>query len=182
LFVVGGSQGARALNEAIVSALPRFERFSDALQIVHCTGTLDYERVRAAYADVHLQNHVCSFFDDMGPAYAAADLAVCRAGATTIAELTAVGLPAILIPFPFAAENHQYWNARILADKGAALLLPQTALSAERLAQLVVNMLSDRVWLDTMRRASKGMGVPDAARRVVDRIQRLVPDPHRHVA
>lgn len=182
LLVAGGSQGARAINEAVIASLPQFERLADSLQIVHCTGLLDFDLVKAAYAISPLQAHVCSFLDDMGSAYAVADLAVCRAGATTIAELTAVGVPAILIPYPFAADNHQHWNACILADKGAAVLLPQSEGMAEKFTKLVAEMISDPVWLGEMRKASKRLGVPDAAHRVVDRIERLVTNSKPHDA
>jgi UDP-N-acetylglucosamine--N-acetylmuramyl-(pentapeptide) pyrophosphoryl-undecaprenol N-acetylglucosamine transferase len=147
------------------------------LTVTHQTGAADLERVRAAYAPLGDRAEAAAFIDDMGAAYAGADLVICRAGATTVAELTAVGRPAILVPYPHAAHDHQTANARLLESRGAAVLLPQGELTPERLEGLVNELLTNRSGLATMEAAAKALGRPDAARRVVSECLELLP-PH----
>lgn len=168
LLVFGGSRGARAINEAVAAALPRLEAFRGDLEILHQTGTEDLQRTREAYQRAGWDPQgVVPFIDDMAGAYARAHLVVCRAGATTMAELTACGRPAIMIPFPQAAADHQTANARALARKGAALMLPQQELTPERLAKLVAGLLKDRPRLHSMSAAAKSLGKAGAADRIL---------------
>jgi len=164
LLIFGGSRGAQAINKLMVQALPLLASFRGQLRIVHQTGSEDLEQVRQGYRQAGWDDAgVVPFIDDMAAAYAASHLVICRAGATTIAELTACGRPAILIPYPFAAADHQTGNARALAHRGAALLLPQVDLTAERLAQVVSDLLADRERLLTMAATARSLGRRGAA-------------------
>lgn len=163
LLVFGGSRGAQAINDAVVAALPALMKHCPDLRIIHQTGSADYERIVAAYAQLGLKtDHLSPFLHDMAKAYAQAHLVLCRSGATTLAELTAVGRPAVLIPYPYAAADHQTTNARILADQGAALLLPQRELATTPLATLLCNLLDDRETLLRMAQIARSLGQPDA--------------------
>jgi len=173
LLILGGSQGARPINQSVVQALPRFARELPDVQIIHSTGALDYESVRSHYEKSDVAAAVSPFIDDMASAYAMADLCVCRAGATTLAELAAHGVPSVLVPYPFAADNHQFWNARVFSDRGASTLLLQPDLSADRLILEVGWTLGDHGRLVRMSNAARGLDRPDAADRVVSEILAL---------
>ena len=163
LLVFGGSRGAQAINDALVATLPLLKQLCPDLRIIHQTGRADYERIAAAYTALGLSTeNLVPFLHDMANAYAQAHLVLCRAGATTLAELTAAGRPAILIPYPFAAADHQTANARILANQGAALLLPQSELDAATLATLLGNLLNDRPTLLQMAQNARALGQPAA--------------------
>src|SRR5262245_23489201 len=136
LLVVGGSLGAQALNEAVPRALALLPPQSRPI-VTHQSGTQHLASLKAAYAAAGVQADTRAFIDDMAAAYVGADLAVCRAGATTVAELAAAGVPAVLVPFPHAVDDHQTKNARFLSEAGAAVLLPQNELAPERLAALL---------------------------------------------
>lgn len=170
LLVVGGSQGARALNEAVAGAL-RAGRCGD-VNVLWGTGTAHHP----AYAMLDVPGRVAvrGFFDPMGPAYAAADLVVCRAGAMTVSELCAWAKPSVLVPLPSAAADHQTTNARALADAGAAVLLVEHELSAESLARVVLPLARDRHRLASLAAVARGRGHPDAARAIMSRILTLV--------
>lgn len=169
LLVFGGSQGARAINRAVVAALPHLGKWRGELKILHQSGQSDYEDVLRGYQENGWPNaDVQPFIVDMAQAYASATLIVCRAGATTLAELTACGRPAILVPYPHAAAGHQSGNAQALAAKGAALMLEETDLTAERLAQLVSGLLNDRTRLTSMAAAAKGLARRGAAARLLN--------------
>jgi UDP-N-acetylglucosamine--N-acetylmuramyl-(pentapeptide) pyrophosphoryl-undecaprenol N-acetylglucosamine transferase len=164
LLIFGGSRGARAINQLVVQTLPLLEGFRDRLRIVHQTGAEDLDLVRQGYRQAGWEDAgVVPFIDDMAAAYAAAHLVICRAGATTIAELTACGRPAILIPYPHAAADHQTGNARALAHRGAALLLPQAGLTAEGLAGVIGDLLADRERLLAMAATAHSLGRRGAA-------------------
>src|SRR5690606_18574750 len=121
LLVFGGSQGARALNEVMMAVAPQLKTSELSVRVVHQTGKADYERVCRCYRELGIENiEPTPFIDDMAAAYRDADLVLCRSGATTIAELTVCGRPAILVPFPFAVDDHQPKNAQALAKEGAA--------------------------------------------------------------
>jgi len=146
LLVFGGSQGAHHLNGAMVAAAPRLARESEAsLRIVHQTGPADLDDVAAGYREAGLEDRVevLPFIDDMASAYHRADLVVCRAGAMTVAELTACGKPAILVPFPYAIYDHQEINARSLSDRGAARLLLDGEMDGETLATAIAELTPD---------------------------------------
>ena len=168
LLIVGGSLGAQALNEAVPRALALL---AERPQVVHQSGEKHLEALRAAYAAAGVQGELVAFIDDMARRYAEADLVICRAGAVTIAELSAGGMASILVPFPHAVDDHQTANARFLAERGAAMLLPQPELSAERLAALIGVL--DRPALLEMAQNARALGKPDAARVVAQRCMDL---------
>lgn len=174
ILVTGGSQGAQAINEVILRCLPKLEPLSSELQIIHCTGEYGYEAAKAAYKQTDINAFVCSFLDDMGAAFSMTDIIICRAGATTIAEITAIGIPAILIPYPHAADNHQYWNAMELASSGGGYLLQQIDLTPEKIIELITDLFNNKEKYDRMKMFNKGMGMPNAATKVVDNICRVI--------
>jgi len=172
LLVFGGSQGARALNEAMMAAAADLK--SAGFRIVHQTGEADSERVEAAYAEAGLEADVRPFIHDMASAYREADLVLCRSGAMTIAELTVCGRPSVLVPYPFAVDDHQTANARTLADTGAAVFLPQTELTATRLVELLGELLAAPERLSEMAALSRAVGKPDAVRDIADALEQEV--------
>jgi UDP-N-acetylglucosamine--N-acetylmuramyl-(pentapeptide) pyrophosphoryl-undecaprenol N-acetylglucosamine transferase len=170
VLVVGGSLGAAALNERVpqaVALLPASER----PQIVHQSGAKHLDALRAAYAAAGVAADLHPFIEDMAQAYAATDVAICRAGATTVAELAAVGVASILVPFPFAVDDHQTTNARYLADAGAALLVQQRELTAEGLADCLRGLTRER--LLAMAEKAHALGKPDATRAVAEACMEL---------
>ena len=167
IFVFGGSQGAHTINRAAVEAVKRLAVQLPQLRVIHQTGAADVEWVRQWYQGMGLEAEVLPFVDDMGGAYGRADLVVCRAGATTLAELTALGKPSILIPYPFAVDDHQRANAEVLVRRGAADLLADAELNGETLARCVLSLAQNRDRLQTMAVAARQLAVPDAAARVV---------------
>ena len=166
LLVLGGSRGARSLNRAVGEAIPQLAAERRVLWIWQ-TGTLDHERIAPAWAgrpDVRVH----AYLADVGAAYAAATLVLCRAGAMTLAELTALGKAAILVPFPGAVDDHQTANARSLEEAGAAVLLPDAALSGARLRQEINAILETPGRLEAMAAASRKLGRPEATRTLVE--------------
>ena len=163
LLVVGGSLGAQALNAAVPQALALVPEQSRP-QVLHQTGKQHHAAVMAMYQQAGVQADVRAFIDDMAAAYADADLVICRAGALTIAELSAAGVASLLVPFPFAVDDHQTHNARFLSERGAAVLLPQTALNAENLAQWLGEQ--DRQKLMAMAVQARSVARTDAAETV----------------
>ncbi len=168
ILIVGGSLGAQALNEAVPRALALL---GERPHVVHQSGEKHLESLRAHYAAAGVQGELIAFIDDMARRYAEADLVICRAGAVTIAELSAGGMASILVPFPHAVDDHQTANARFLSERGAAMLLPQTELTPQRLADTLRRM--DRATLLQMARNARGLGKPDAARVVAQRCMEL---------
>jgi UDP-N-acetylglucosamine--N-acetylmuramyl-(pentapeptide) pyrophosphoryl-undecaprenol N-acetylglucosamine transferase len=167
LLVFGGSQGAHRLNEALANAAALLHAALPALRVIHQTGAGDREALVARYAELGIAADVREFIEDMGAAYHAADLVVCRSGATTVAELTTLGKPSILVPYPFAADDHQRANAGVVAEHGAGILILDRELTGEGLAQTIIALARDRSRLDAMAEAARRLGVPDAAARVV---------------
>ena len=168
LLVVGGSLGAQALNETVPRALALL---AERPIVVHQSGEKHLTRLRGHYAEAGVQGELVAFIDDMARRYAEADLVICRAGAVTIAELSAGGMASILVPFPHAVDDHQTANARFLAGHGAAVLLPQAELSPPRLADLIASL--DRPALLRMAQNARALGKPDAARVVAERCMEL---------
>jgi UDP-N-acetylglucosamine--N-acetylmuramyl-(pentapeptide) pyrophosphoryl-undecaprenol N-acetylglucosamine transferase len=168
LLVFGGSAGARRINYAVVDALKQLADLKDAFFITHQTGESDYPAIREAYAGLPFDAKVMPFIEAMDEAYALADLVLCRAGATTVAELTAFGKAAILVPYPYAIYDHQRGNARALAERGAAEMILDQDLNGALLAEKIRGYLSDRVRIARMAQAAREMGRPDAAARIVD--------------
>lgn len=154
ILVTGGSQGARALNRAAAPALALLAQAGHQLQVVHQAGDDDRQWVEDVYSQVGLKATVAGFFEDMASIYAATDLVICRAGALTLAELAAAGLPSILVPLPTAADDHQTVNARSLVGAGGALMLPEKDLTPESLAALTAGFLGNKDRLNLMRQAA----------------------------
>jgi UDP-N-acetylglucosamine--N-acetylmuramyl-(pentapeptide) pyrophosphoryl-undecaprenol N-acetylglucosamine transferase len=168
LLVVGGSLGAQALNEAMPRALALL---SPRPEVVHQSGEKHLDALKKHYQEAGVKGELIAFIDDMAQRYATADLVICRAGAVTIAELSAGGMASILVPFPFAVDDHQTANARFLADAGAALLVPQKELTAQKLAQLIRSL--DRPKLLDMASKARALGKPQAARIVAQRCMEI---------
>ena len=160
VLVVGGSLGAQAINQAVPQALALM---SEELRpnVVHQTGRQHHAAVVQMYQQAGVKADIRAFIDDMAESYAAADLVICRSGALTVAELAAAGVASLLIPFPFAVDDHQTHNARFLSERGAAVLLPQTALTAEKLAQWLGEQRREK--LLAMAQQARGLARADAA-------------------
>jgi len=171
ILIVGGSQGASALNKFMVRDLDTFR--GHGIKIWHQTGKDDYESVREIYAQKYPEARVDAFIENMEEAYRFADLVVCRAGATTIAELTAAGKPSILVPFPYATHDHQLKNARALEKEGAAMVFQQSYLEDVSLAKAVADLFEMPEKLAKMRRAARDMGRPEAGQNVVNALLTL---------
>ena len=169
LLIFGGSQGAHAINMAMVEAAPRLAAHPGGMAITHQTGERDLERVRDGYRRAGVDARVEPFLFAMDREVSAADLVICRAGATTIAELTAAGRPAIFIPLPTAADDHQRKNAEILAAAGAADTIDQQTLTGEGLAERIAALLGDPARREAMAAAARALARPDAAKVIVDR-------------
>lgn len=174
LLVFGGSQGARRVNQCAVEMLKSLRGMEGELGVIHQTGAADLEWVRAAYRELPFEAEVLPFIEKMDEAYARADLVLCRAGAATIAELTVFGKPAILVPYPYAAYDHQRLNAEALRDRGAAEMILDRELEGENLAALVRDFYRDRARLSSMARAAGRLGRPEAAEKIVDECYALV--------
>jgi UDP-N-acetylglucosamine--N-acetylmuramyl-(pentapeptide) pyrophosphoryl-undecaprenol N-acetylglucosamine transferase len=168
LLVVGGSLGAQALNEVLPKAL---SLLGAKPLVVHQAGEKHLDVLKANYAAAGVQGELVAFIDDMARRYAEADLVICRAGAVTIAELSAGGVASILVPFPHAVDDHQTENAKFLSERGAAILIPQRDLSPEKLAGLIGAL--DRSKLLEMARHARALGKPDAARIVAQRCMEI---------
>ena len=178
LLIFGGSRGAQAINRTVVEMLPILKGWSGCPEILHQTGDAELEEVQRAYESAGFNpQQVVPFIDDMASAYAEAKLVICRAGATTLAELTVSGRPAVLIPFPFAAGDHQTANAKTLETAGAAKLIPQSELSAEGLAKMVKQLLSDTAGLQQMAEKSRTLGQPGAAEKILNECRSLLGTP-----
>jgi len=182
LLVFGGSQGAHAINEAVTGAAPEVLRHIPDLRIIHQTGERDYNDVQAAYSRAGIHAEVSAFIDNMPQAFARADLLVCRSGASTVAEITAAGKPAIFIPFPQAADDHQRRNAEAIAEGGAAMLIPQAELTPQRLAKVIVELMSDRNRLMQMSDRARALSHSDAAGRVARMVAELAEKKHSAIS
>ncbi len=180
LLVFGGSQGAHAINVAVVQAVPELAAQIPRLHLIHQTGQNDFEAAQAAAIKAGISAEVSPFIDDMPAAFSRADLLICRSGASTVAEVAAAGKPAIFIPLPTAADDHQRHNAETLANAGAARLLPQSDLTPERLAQEVASLLRDRAHLARMGAAARHFSHPDAAAQIAAMAVRIAGVPPAH--
>ena len=165
VLVVGGSLGARALNEAMPRALALLQ-LAERPRVTHQSGAKQIDDLRAAYAAAGVEAQLLPFIDDMAARYAAADLVVCRAGALTIAELAAAGVASVLVPFPQAVDDHQTGNARFLSEAGAAILLPQRELTPEKLAALLRELTREK--LAAMAEKARALAKPEATRAVAE--------------
>ncbi len=172
LLILGGSQGATAINEAVMEVLPSL--CAEQMVIWHQTGTKDLERVRARYRELCPEARVEPFIQDMAAAYTFADVVLCRAGATTLAELALAGKASILIPFPYAVHDHQLKNARHLEEAGAALVLVQSYLQDVNLTRVIADLLEMPEKLRAMNRAARSLGKPRAADAIVKGLEELI--------
>ncbi len=166
LFLLGGSQGAHSLNVAMMDAMNLLD--PNRYQVLFMTGKDDLGMVREHAAGHPMGSYVTEFFDDIAKAYAATDLIICRAGASTLAEITAFGLPAILIPYPYAAGGHQEANSRAMVDAGAAKMILNSELDGPKLASLIEEIAGNLQLLDSMKESSRALARPHAAHEIVD--------------
>ena len=179
LLIFGGSRGAQAINKAVMEMLPLIAKWDSQPAILHQTGEADFKQVQQAYIDAGFDpEQVVPFIDDMESAYRDASIVVCRAGATTLAELTVCGRPAILIPYPHAAANHQEANANVLVENGAAKMLIQDELTPSRLAELVQQLWSNRQELKKLASCSRQLGITGAAEQILNECRTLLKLPH----
>jgi len=174
LLILGGSQGATAINRAMIEALPALEEIKKDLSIIHQTGEGDYGWVKGEYEKTDFQASVHPFIDEMAPCYREANLAICRAGAATITELCAWGRASIMIPYPYAADDHQRKNAQVLVRQGAGRMISDAELSGRRLSREILLLYHDRKALQEMEKGAAALGLPDAAARIVDECYRLL--------
>lgn len=176
VLVTGGSQGARAINDAVMEALPDLLDHDVPLQVIHQIGERNMVEYKERLSPA-LQNSTHYFlrdyFDDLALAYAVTDLAICRSGAMTIAELAVTGTPAIFIPYPFAAADHQMHNARFVERKGAAIVIPQNELTGDRLRNEILSLLGDEERLRSMRKAMLAFGKPQAASDLANQLKEV---------
>ena len=173
VLVLGGSQGAKAVNRAMLEALAVLRERGRQLRVIHQTGTDDYAAIKEAYEQKGLKAEVSAFIKDMAWAYQQADLAVSRAGASTLAELAALGMPSILIPFPLAANNHQETNATLLVRAGGAEMIPQKDLNGPVLADAIEKYLKDPQALKQMGVRAASIGKRDAVQIIMDQLEAM---------
>ena len=171
IFVFGGSQGAHTINQVFLQCL---DLLKSEWQVLWQTGEADFPEISQKVKGKEIVCAVCAFIEDMGSAYAASDLVISRAGALTLAEITACGKPSVLIPFPFATADHQRHNAEALQKKGAATVILQKDLTAEKLSDEIRSLLSDETRLKQMAERSKKMGKPEAVSLLVDEMVKLL--------
>lgn len=174
VFVFGGSAGATSINRAVVEALNYLYDLRQNIQFIHQTGERDHEKVTEAYRRLGFAGVVVPFVYRMAEAYSIADLVVCRAGATTLAEITALGKASVLVPYPHAASGHQEHNARKLVDMGAARMIRDSELNGERLGSVMRELLSQRALRVDMEHRAAAFGRPDAAEKIARLAQALV--------
>jgi UDP-N-acetylglucosamine--N-acetylmuramyl-(pentapeptide) pyrophosphoryl-undecaprenol N-acetylglucosamine transferase len=173
LLAMGGSQGAQAINEALYESLPMLRSHADWLQVLHLAGPANVQEALRRTADAPLRCHTVGFMDDMQDAYAAADFVLCRAGGSTLAEVTAMGLPSILVPYPHHKDRHQSANARVLQNAAAAVIIEQEDLSPVRLRTSIRSLTDNAMLRSWMGRRARELAQPLAARNVVMEIARL---------
>lgn len=173
LLVFGGSQGARAINQAMIESLTGLRAKIPGIHIIHQTGQRDYDRVFAAYQASGISGEVHKFIDDMPETFGRADLLVCRSGASTVGEITAAGRPAIFVPFPAAADDHQNVNARALERADAAVVVEESNLGPSYLVETIVALMSDDPRLHSMSAAAKSLAHPQAVEEIAEMVRKL---------
>jgi UDP-N-acetylglucosamine--N-acetylmuramyl-(pentapeptide) pyrophosphoryl-undecaprenol N-acetylglucosamine transferase len=173
LLVFGGSQGAHAINQVVMDSVTELQQRVPGIHIVHQTGERDYNDAQAACTNFADSVEVYRFIDDMPGLFARAGLLICRSGASTVAEVTAAGKPAVFVPFPRAADDHQKRNAEALERAGAALMLEESKLNRESLVEVVGKLFSDPSQLETMGGAARRLSHPNAARDIAAMAARL---------
>jgi UDP-N-acetylglucosamine--N-acetylmuramyl-(pentapeptide) pyrophosphoryl-undecaprenol N-acetylglucosamine transferase len=178
LLVFGGSQGAHAINQVVIDSVPSLRQRVPGIHIVHQTGERDYNDAQAAYAKLGSSVEAHRFIDDMPGAFARADLLICRSGASTVAEVTAAGKPAVFVPFPRAADDHQKRNAEALERAGAAIMLEESKLTSKSLVDAVSDLFTDPSRLQKMGDAARKLSHPNAARDIAAIAARLAGTKH----
>jgi len=178
LLVFGGSQGARAINQAMIESLAGLRERIPGIHIIHQTGQRDYEHVLAAYQQSGISGEVHKFIDDMPGTFGRADLLVCRSGASTVGEITAAGKPAIFVPFPAAADDHQNVNARALERAGAAVVVEESNLGAAYLVDTIAALIGDARQLQGMSEAARSLAHPKAVEEIAEMVVRLATVEH----
>jgi UDP-N-acetylglucosamine--N-acetylmuramyl-(pentapeptide) pyrophosphoryl-undecaprenol N-acetylglucosamine transferase len=173
LLVFGGSQGAHAINQVVMDSVADLRQRVPGIHIVHQTGERDYNDAQAAYANLGGSVEVYRFIDDMPSRFARADLLICRSGASTVAEVTAAGKPAVFVPFPRAADDHQKRNAEALERAGAAVMLEESNLNRKGLVESVSTLLAEPSRLGRMGDAARKLSHPNAARDIAAMAARL---------
>jgi UDP-N-acetylglucosamine--N-acetylmuramyl-(pentapeptide) pyrophosphoryl-undecaprenol N-acetylglucosamine transferase len=173
LLVFGGSQGAHAINQVVIDSVADLRRRVPGLHIVHQTGERDYNDAQAAYENLGESLEIYRFIDDMPGAFARADLLICRSGASTVAEVTAAGKPAVFVPFPRAADDHQKRNAEALEREGAAMMLEEPKLNRESLVEAVSRLFNEPSRLEKMGDNARRLSHPNAARDIAAMAARL---------
>jgi UDP-N-acetylglucosamine--N-acetylmuramyl-(pentapeptide) pyrophosphoryl-undecaprenol N-acetylglucosamine transferase len=176
VLITGGSQGAQALNEAVLEALPSLLEVDPPLQIIHQVGAKNIQLVKERLSPTCANStryFLRDYFDDLAIPYAVSDLAVCRSGAMTIAELTVTGCPAIFVPYPFAAADHQTHNAKFMVSKGAAALISQERLTGQSLRDEILHLLADKSRLESMQKSMLGLGKPQASRDLASQLKEI---------
>lgn len=171
LLVFGGSQGAKAINEAVVAALPLLK--DKPLAFMHQTGETAFDAVRQGYETAGVEADIRPYISNMADAFDASDILICRAGATTCAEIAAAGKAAIMVPLPTAADDHQRKNAEAMVANGAARMILQSELSGERLASEIASLIADPESIRSIGEAARTMATPDAAKQIVDMVEKL---------
>jgi UDP-N-acetylglucosamine--N-acetylmuramyl-(pentapeptide) pyrophosphoryl-undecaprenol N-acetylglucosamine transferase len=173
VLIFGGSQGAHAINEAMIRCLPVLQKEAPGIHIIHQTGERDYNDALAGYKSLGESAEVFKFIEDMPSAFARADLVVCRSGASTVAEIAAAGKPAVFVPFPRAADDHQRVNAEALAKHGAAVVVEESKLEGVWLAETIAALLGDPPRLEQMSEAARALAHPNAASDIATMAARL---------
>jgi len=181
VFVFGGSRGAARINKAMAEALGYLDHLKDRIQILHQTGEKDHEAVKRIYRTRGFRGAVIPFAYEMAEAYAVADLVISRAGATTLAELTACGKAAVLVPYPYAAARHQEINARKLVDMGAARMILDRELNGRKIADIIARFLDNPDELREMATISRSLGNPGASARITDLLESLIKKKETHL-
>jgi UDP-N-acetylglucosamine--N-acetylmuramyl-(pentapeptide) pyrophosphoryl-undecaprenol N-acetylglucosamine transferase len=177
LLVFGGSQGARAINDAVMKSAAALQKAIPNLRIVHQTGPRQYDEIAAAYQDGGANVDAAPFIENMAQSFADADLIVCRSGASTVAEVAAAGKPAIFVPLPTAADDHQRKNAESLVGQGAAWMIPEAELTPDRLVSVIAQAFGDRVRLAQVGEKARTLAHPDAAQRIAKMAVELISNP-----
>lgn len=173
VLITGGSRGSRTLNTAVHDCWRIFRETGSPVRLIHQTGAEMYEHLSAEFAEMGLEGEVVPFIRDMPAAFAAADLVVCRAGASTVSELAAAGKASVLVPFPFAADDHQKKNAEAMAQAGAARMVLDREMTGERLFDEIAALATDPAALDSLRRNVKEFARPEAAKRAADVLEEV---------
>ncbi len=174
ILVFGGSQGAKAINGAVVDALPHLRAHRLGLRFWHGTGARDHERLSAAYSGHGFEANVVPYITNIREAYEWADLVIARAGASSVSEIAACGKASILVPLPTSAHDHQRYNARKLEEAGAALLMEESSLAGEELAKTILRLREDPGRVVAMERSAASLARPDAAARIVDMVEEML--------